>query len=97
MANAPICIQRLLTKPPLLFVCPSIAGSSLDSGQPLAEDFPGSRINQVDLRTDRTSQRLEGSFAVFGWAAVLSWAVRDEALDVVAVHDGVNYGCLLNV
>ena len=65
--------------------------------QPLAEDFPGSRINQVDSRTDHTSQRLEGSFAVFGWAAVLSWAVRDEALDVVAVHDGVNYGCLLNV
>ena len=50
----------------------------------IAEDFPGSRVNQVDSRTDRASQRLEGSFAVFGWAAVLSWAVRDEALDVVA-------------
>ena len=50
----------------------------------IAEDFPGSRVNQVDSRTERASQRPEGSFAVFGWAAVLSWAVRDETLDLVA-------------
>jgi hypothetical protein len=36
MANAPICTQRLLTKPPLLLVCTSIAGSSLD-GRPASQ------------------------------------------------------------
>ena len=50
----------------------------------IAEDFPSSGIDEVGSSTDRASQRPEGSFAVFGWAAVLSWAVCDEALDLVA-------------
>ncbi len=36
MANAPICTQILLTKPPLLLFCASIAGSSLD-GRPASQ------------------------------------------------------------
>jgi len=34
--NAPICTQMLLTKPPLLLVCVSIVGSSLD-GRPASQ------------------------------------------------------------
>jgi hypothetical protein len=68
MANAPICTQRLLTKPPFLFVCASIAGSSLD-GRPASQSprtFPVVGVNQVDTRTDQTSQRPEGSFILSG-------------------------------